>query len=183
MIAKSDLIILVISASALGLGIYRWQQNTAAPAVASRPADVRAAAPRQGEPLVGRPADAPRTDPPVPNGTSRTEEAVPVRRVPPPDAEPSGTGERAPAAGAERVPLPEPPRNPDARTSLAADATAAEANGAQALYGTYRVRSGDYLGRIADRFGTSVATLREINGIEGNLILVDQELRYPLPAN
>ena len=45
------------------------------------------------------------------------------------------------------------------------------------------MRSGDYLGRIAQRHGTSVAVLRELNGIRGSTIQVGQRIRYPLPAN
>ncbi len=46
--------------------------------------------------------------------------------------------------------------------------------------GTYSVRSGDTLGGIAARFGTSVSTLASLNGISNpNLIYVGQPLRLP----
>ncbi len=48
-------------------------------------------------------------------------------------------------------------------------------------YGTYRVQGGDYLGLIAERHGTTVATLRELNGISGSTIQIGQSIRYPLP--
>lgn len=46
--------------------------------------------------------------------------------------------------------------------------------------GVYRVRSGDYLGRLAKRFGTSVTELQRLNGLRDTTIHVGQELRYPL---
>lgn len=42
---------------------------------------------------------------------------------------------------------------------------------------SYTVRSGDTLGAIAQRFGTSVDALRRLNGITGDLIYVDQVLK------
>jgi murein DD-endopeptidase MepM/ murein hydrolase activator NlpD len=41
----------------------------------------------------------------------------------------------------------------------------------------YRVRPGDYLFRIAERFGTSVAQLKSDNGLTGDLIYPEQKLR------
>ena len=41
----------------------------------------------------------------------------------------------------------------------------------------YAVRPGDALSLIAERFGITVAELRTWNGIEGDRILVGQELR------
>ncbi len=43
----------------------------------------------------------------------------------------------------------------------------------------YRVRAGDNLGRIAQRHGVSVADLRGVNGLNGDLIQVGQRLRIP----
>jgi len=51
------------------------------------------------------------------------------------------------------------------------------------LYGIYRVQSGDYLGKIAQTYGTTVDALRSINNITGSIIEIDQEILYPLPAN
>lgn len=46
--------------------------------------------------------------------------------------------------------------------------------------GTYMVQSGDTLGEIAQRFGTTVAVLQQLNGIaNANLIFVGQVLRLP----
>lgn len=45
---------------------------------------------------------------------------------------------------------------------------------------TYRVRSGDTLSEIADRFGTSTNRLRSTNGIRGSMIRVGQTLVVPV---
>ena len=44
---------------------------------------------------------------------------------------------------------------------------------------TYVVQSGDVLGLIAERFDADIAELRRVNGLDGNLIRVGQELTIP----
>jgi len=46
--------------------------------------------------------------------------------------------------------------------------------------GLHEVQSGDYLGKIADQYGTDVQTLRELNNISGTIIHIGQEILYPL---
>ena len=196
MIAKSDLIILVVSASALAVGVFRWQQNTAAPEIVMIPASSRTVVEAPLDPNANAAAERTVAGAPLERdeaAAAGADDTLVVRRLPP-----AGDGGNAPdgadeasagtAPGGERRATDgntvtdggvRPADRPAGDEALATrDAAAGEA-----LYGRYRVRSGDYLGRIAERFGTSVSTLRSINGIEGNLILVDQELRYPLPAN
>jgi membrane-bound lytic murein transglycosylase D len=43
----------------------------------------------------------------------------------------------------------------------------------------YRIRQGDTLGAIAARFGTSVETLRQANGLSGNAIRAGHQLKVP----
>jgi LysM repeat protein len=51
-------------------------------------------------------------------------------------------------------------------------------------YLTYRVSSGDTLGRIAARHGTSVRAIQSANGMGNNtLIRMGQSLRVPAAAN
>lgn len=45
--------------------------------------------------------------------------------------------------------------------------------------GDYRVKSGDTLGAIAKRFGTSVAAIKSINGLKNNNLRVNQQLQIP----
>ena len=48
----------------------------------------------------------------------------------------------------------------------------------------YIVRQGDTLGRIAQRFNTTVYTLMQLNGIRNpNLIYIGQRLRVPVPSS
>ena len=157
MIAKSDLVILTVSSVALAVGIVRWQHATTVVPSVTVPASARQAAP------VPRPAAPEVTTLPARAEAVEPEPARPepaVRRLPDP-------GEGAVATT--------PPVEPIAPSVAAAPA--------KPEYGVYRVRDGDYLGRIAQRHGTSVRVLRELNGIRGSTIQVGQRIRYPLPAN
>ncbi|MCH7706786.1 MAG: LysM peptidoglycan-binding domain-containing protein, partial [Chloroflexi bacterium] len=51
--------------------------------------------------------------------------------------------------------------------------------GGPAPGGRYRVRSGDTLGKIAQRHGTTVARLQSWNNMRGTRINVGQTLRVP----
>ena len=158
MIAKSDLVILTLSTAALAVGIFRWQHATTVVPSMTVPASARQAAPVPRAPApevttLPARADAGAPEPP------RT---APVVSRLPAEADVAGTApveEAAPAAAL----APGTPAEPE--------------------YGVYRVRYGDYLGRIAQQHGTSVRALRELNGISGSTIRVGQRLRYPLPAN
>lgn len=44
----------------------------------------------------------------------------------------------------------------------------------------YEVKSGDYLWKIANTYGSSVADLKLINGLQSDLLLVGQKLRAPI---
>lgn len=165
MIAKSDLVILVLSASALAVGVYRWQSNTGNLAV-NAPAVQVAAAPA---PSV---TPEPGATVPVAGSLEQPDSAIrpTVRRLDVDD----GNQPDAPRVLGAPAPITE------ATLSVAPEENV---EAGEPLYGVYRVRSGDYLGKIANEFGTSVATLRDINGIRGSTIQVGQEIRYPQPAN
>ncbi len=64
-----------------------------------------------------------------------------------------------------------------AAASIAAVAAVVAADTAEAL--EYRVRAGDTLGRIAQRFGVSVADLKLANGLTSDLIVVGDVLEIP----
>ena len=59
------------------------------------------------------------------------------------------------------------------------DLTGCSGNPDRASGRSYVVKSGDNLSTIARRHGTSVATLRELNDLDGNLIKIGQVLRVP----
>lgn len=44
----------------------------------------------------------------------------------------------------------------------------------------YDVKSGDYLWKIANTYGTTVDNLKKVNGLQSDLILVGQKLRVPI---
>lgn len=46
-------------------------------------------------------------------------------------------------------------------------------------YFNYTVRSGDTLWLLANRFGTTVETIRQLNGLTGNMLRIGQVLRIP----
>jgi len=162
-IAKSDLVILLVSASALSMGIVRWQMNiaveptpgVAAPAVSTVSAE--RAEPTRVETVPAAPVQA-RTAP----QPSVTDEPRSAETLPPTASPRAGPGDAAPAA------------NPTTDSTTAAS---------ESLFGVYEVVSGDSLGGIAQRLGTSVAQLRQINELESTRILIGQRLRYPQAAN
>lgn len=176
MIAKSDLLIVVLSATALMGGIYRWQLNTNVVPAVTIPASSRAEPARS--PPAGRLQGVARADA---GEAARNQDRPVVRRLP------SGGDASVDSSGdASSIDTAKPAIVVEARTApdgivVGGDEPAATAG--DAAHGIYRVRSGDYLGRIAQRFGTSVSTLRRLNGLQGSTILVGQELKYPKPAD
>jgi len=162
-IAKSDLVILVVSASALAVGIVRWQINTAAPP------PVRIVVPA---------ATAPARQETAPVVDMTTEPLTSIL--------PSAAGAVDSGTGGVTTPVVLPAASgavrEDRAPSTASPSTASPAAG-EPLYGVHQVVGGDSLGAIALRFGTSVEVLREINGLDGTTILIGQRLRYPPPAN
>lgn len=162
MIAKSDLVILVVSATALAIGVYRWQVNT-------RPVPpVAAQAPVTSAPNV--------TASPTVRVLAELKADAGARR----SVATSNLNQRQAVLSPTNV-LGSPIASEGSATILT---SAPETDSApQPLYGSYRVQYRDSLFSIARRFGTDVQTLREINGISGSLINVDQEILYPQVSN
>ncbi|WP_408007237.1 LysM peptidoglycan-binding domain-containing protein [Pseudalkalibacillus sp. A8] len=44
----------------------------------------------------------------------------------------------------------------------------------------YEVKSGDYLWKIANTYGTTVKDLKLINGLQSDVVFVGQKLRVPI---
>jgi len=79
------------------------------------------------------------------------------------------------------VPVPHAPvllANMDSLATASGPAATEEADAAPGRQ-RYRIRSGDTLGAIAERFGVSVADLRRANGIGGNAIRAGRQLEIP----
>lgn len=54
--------------------------------------------------------------------------------------------------------------------------------GLEATFASYRVRRGDSLWEIAQRFGTTTLAIQQVNGLASSRIRVGQDLRIPLEA-
>lgn len=110
--------------------------------------------------------------------------ALLVARLSAGDGPPASPGAAAsPLASVTASPSASPSRLPSATPSTSPSASAsAGAPSPSASFRTYRVQRGDTLVGIAAEFGTTVAALRELNGIEGSALTVGQILRIPEPA-
>jgi LysM repeat protein len=199
LIAKSDLVILVVSATVLAAGVYRWQHNMSmlSTMASARTPEPQSASGSSSDAASAGAATAPDTL--IVNGSVGTaEDSLSTRLVPVTSADTQSTAAEASALSGQagdtgqlqalataRQTVQDPLQN----TAQAADHTTliassqSSARPSDPLYGSYLVKSGDYLGKIAETFGTTVETLRTINSISGSLINVDQEILYPLPAN
>lgn len=173
MIAKSDLIILLVSTTALAVGVFRWQANTDLPLIASRPAAVVTTQSLDGN--TSRANDTAAGIPPDNLALVGGEAANATTNARPL----TNTGDNAAVQGTTGNSLQA--SSGDAAGSSAVVAVADGVN--EGLYGVYTVQSGDYLSKIAGKFGTSVDALKAINGLQDDTIMIDQPLRYPLPAN
>jgi LysM repeat protein len=160
-IGRSDLFILVVSASLLAVGIYRWQNNLSQLSANAQQAQVQQVVPASNSPVVST----------ISSANTVTQTAIPAV-----------TGVQTSASVAVSNPAPvvvvtnvADPVVP----AVVANTTAI--NGP--LYGSHIVISGDYLAKIAQQYGTTVETLQSVNSIVGTLIEVGDEIQFPLPAN
>ena len=169
MIARSDLFILVVSASLLAVGIVRWQQNMSNITLASTSAQSSQNLPvvnaTPTPPTIGETATA------VAGTNTLTRSVEQTGTVQPQFGQTATNTTTGSSAAAQ------------SNTELVAPTNGTANQPNEPLYGVYVVQSGDFLGRIATTYGTSVGTLREINNISGSLIEIGQEIKYPLPAN
>lgn len=154
MIAKSDIVILLLSSGALALGIYRWHQETQDVSAITIPASSRTV-------TVGSNDVASVND-------STSQEAVLTSAT---NSSIESTGSSASGSTTIVQTIETPEATPEIVVTTAESTPA---------FGTHIVQSGDYLGRIAQQYGTDVDTLRDINGISGTIIQVGQEILYPL---
>ena len=169
MIARSDLFILVVSASLLAVGIVRWQQNMSNITLASSTAQSSQNSPAVNatttQPTIGQSATA------AAGTNTLTRSATQADTVQPQFGQTATDTTTGPSGAAQ------------SNVGIAASTNGIANQANEPLYGIYVVQSGDFLGRIATTYGTSVNTLREINNISGSLIEIGQEIKYPLPAN
>jgi len=153
-IAKSDLIILVLSSSALAFGVYRWHQETQDVSAVTIPASSRTIS---------------STAPAATHMTSDNAGTV-LPTVSDTDSA-SSIGSQNNSSTVLVQTLPEPEDTPEIVVSTDVSSP---------TLGSYTVQSGDYLGKIAGQVGTDIQTLRDLNGISGDIIEIGQEILYPL---
>ena len=177
MIAVSDAVLIVVSAAALSLGLYRWQDNVKQAALGNSGAATTTQVQTQGN-----------------NTSATTVQSTTLNGV---AAGGNGVAEAGSAADSQLVGSQENPQpqaqpivvegqTPTTTINVANDTETSASNEAVVdvpPYGSYIVQPGDSLSQIARQYGTTVSTLQEINDIEGSLITIGQELRYPQPAN
>lgn len=168
MIAMSDAVILLLSATILGSGIYRWQANLDHTAVVTANNGKLSGTTVQPTAQAGPQV---RQDVVIQSGDGRLESTVVMQSQ-------GGVVMGKPANSVTTI----DPQNPDIDVN-AGDAVPVSSSVDEPLYGLHVVVSGDTLSVLSQRFGTTVANLQSINGISGSLINVGQEIRYPLPAN
>ncbi len=160
-IAKSDFFILLVSLSLLGGGVYRWQSSIGTAPAVTIPASLQSS--------VRNPVAA--------NGANASS-TVAANAV-------TGEGQSVNTTSTRIV------TEPDAPTAIVVNgesggitsSSGGSVTSSGPLFGEHEVVYGDYLGRIANNYGTSVNELRRINNLSGSNIIVGQKLKYPLPAN
>jgi len=172
MIAVSDAVLITVSVAALSLGLYRWQGN------------VQQAMLGTGSPVATSPAQGNNTI------AGETQNAPGATLA----SENAGNASDAASANTSLQPIQRDPQEPVVVTDqapatpidVANDADTTASNEAMVdipPLGSYTVQSGDTLSVIAEQFGTTVSTLQQINDIDGSLIRIGQELRYPQSSN
>lgn len=170
MIAMSDAVILLVSASVLGSGVYRWQNNVALANVqATQVTQLAQASTSAGQSQAN---------------TLTREEVVVMRSqgglIGKPVNNQSNSSLITSPGGSEG--------NIQAGNQISSLANDQNGNNDSQLvdaplYGLHIIEPGDTLSALSERFGTTVGSLQSINSIDGALIRVGQELHYPLPAN
>lgn len=180
MIAKSDLIILLVSTTALVVGVFRWQANIDLPqgtAATVAHSGSMASGSTEAVSLPAGERDTGNQGSEAASGTLTRVAADPTTGIAGTLTRPAAdAGDRAATDGTQASATTAP-------QTVAGDATEVAGTLTEPLYGVYTVQSGDYLSKIARQFGTSVDTLMAINSLENDTIMIDQPLRYPLPAN
>ncbi|MFK7993848.1 MAG: LysM peptidoglycan-binding domain-containing protein [Granulosicoccus sp.] len=168
MIAVSDAVLVLVSAAALGTGLYRWQNNVDQAMLANAPATIPVEVPSEPDSASNRQIAPSNELSGTASSTTNVQGNVPVNSSQLTDV------------------LVVEPAPTTTTINVADDAATAASNNAVVdapPYGSYIVRSGDSLSLIAQRYATTVQRLQEINDIQGTLINVGQQIRYPLPIN
>ncbi len=171
MIAVSDAVLVLVSATALVAGLYRWQNNLES--VPERAPTTQSSSSASSS-ASGTPNST--NNPSASQNSNTNTSAVNSNQGTTEPNNPVTT-----ELGTQPSEDPSPVVNLQSEQTRSIDAN--QAIGDAPALASYTIVSGDNLVRLAIRFGTSVRVLQEINGIQGSLIQVGQQIRYPLPAN
>lgn len=188
MIAVSDAVLLLASATVLAVGVYRWQNNveyvrqndpvvqSSSSLATTNDSAVNESRPSGNQSLSQNTEQNAATDRPAvaDNGAINNESGTVLSNQ---NTDSSASDDTTRIVDVQPVPITAINVNDDEATTAANRAI----TDAPTL-AIYTVVSGDSLSQIAERFGTSVTVLRDINDIQGSLITVGQQLRYPLSA-
>ena len=166
MVAVSDAVLVLVSATVLGAGLLHWQNNVDKAISASQ-----------------RPVNSAQINQqPLPASVPAEQNILVAQREP-------ITSANSFAAEQANYEAPADQTNGADSGSSAPTVPANDGNGTVSpalnapLYGDYFVQSGDSLSQIAEQYSTSVSVLQELNGLNGTVIRIGQQLQYPLPAN
>jgi len=171
-ISKSDFVILVVASGALAVGVFRWHQNTQDVSAVTIPASSRVIVdPSQRNTLPA--ANTVKTVTATTQTGANTQILNSETSVGQNIAIENGTVANNAAEVTVRTVAKAQPV-----VEVIVGSTAASNESIN--LGKHRVRSGDYLGKIARQYGTDVNTLRELNSINGSIIQIGQEILYPL---
>ncbi|MBX2838267.1 MAG: LysM peptidoglycan-binding domain-containing protein [Gammaproteobacteria bacterium] len=154
MIAKSDLFILVTASAVLSFGVFRWNQNTQAVDAITIPASSRSVA---AAPVPETAATVPTAAVVTPTNDTNAAQVL--------NSTTANNGTNA--LDTNTIEVAEP-------------VVVTEAVVQQPSYANHVVTRGESLSIIANRYGTSVQALRDLNGITGSTILIGQNIRYPV---
>ena len=163
MVAVSDAVLVLVSATVLGAGLLHWQNNVDKAISASQ-----------------RPVNSARINQlPLPASVPAEQNILVAQREPITSAN-TFTAEQANYEASVN-------QTNGANGELSSPAVSANATANSALnasrYGDYFVQSGDSLSQIAEQYDTSVSLLQQINGLDGTVIQIGQKIQYPLPTN
>ena len=152
MIAKSDLIILVVSSTLLGIAVFRWDQNTRNVDTSTVLANTRVVAPTAG------------TNSENSGSTTVSVTADQNTQQAPTSEQTVSQNDEAPVSVNEPVAVvAEEPETVETATTFL----------------VHVVRSGDSLSEIAVEYDSSIRELQQLNNITGTQINIGQEILYP----
>lgn len=186
MIAVSDAVLLVVSAALLATGLYRWQNNldeARQPSPTSQSSSALSGSNSSGTANNANGQSSANTSSTTEQTTSSTgaNSAPNTQSTDTQTNQTAGSASRESGSDTTRIVDVQPVETTSVNINGSGTATLDTTTASDPTsFSTYTVVPGDSLSQIAERFGTSVIVLQELNGIDGSLIRVGQQIRFPL---